>query len=133
MDGGQYVRYHANIVSTTYIVHCRASALSRQQSGYGHRTRTRAVNSEEYRCTQTVFPCMSVHTERAADTERWFMYSFGMVVTVPSWHLGQAACVDIVCRDARGADMPVARTGRHGRADGRVHGSHDGQARPRAV
>lgn len=33
----------------------------------------------------------------------------------------------------RGADMPVARTGRHGRADGRVHGSHDGQAQPRAV
>ena len=33
----------------------------------------------------------------------------------------------------RGADMPMARTGRHGCADGRVHGSHDGQARPRAV
>ena len=33
----------------------------------------------------------------------------------------------------RGADMPMARTGRHGYADGRVRGSHDGQARPRAV
>jgi hypothetical protein len=38
-----------------------------------------------------------------------------------------------VLETGRGADMPVARTGRHGCADGRVHDSHDGQAQPRAV
>ena len=41
---------------------------------------------------------MPVHTERAADADRWFMYSFGMVVTVSPWHLGQAACVDMCSR-----------------------------------
>jgi len=39
MDGGSYVLYDTNVISTSYVVHCRASALSRQHSGYGHRTR----------------------------------------------------------------------------------------------
>ena len=38
-----------------------------------------------------------------------------------------------VVEGVRGADMPMARTGRHGRADGRVHGSYDRQAHPHAV
>ena len=33
-----------------------------------------------------------------------------------------------VVEGVRGADMPMARTGRYGRADGRVHGSRDGLA-----
>ena len=33
-----------------------------------------------------------------------------------------------VVEGVRGAGMPMAVTGRYGRADGRVHGSHDGQA-----
>ena len=38
-----------------------------------------------------------------------------------------------VIEGVRGADMTMARTGRYGRADGRVHGSRDGQAQPHAV
>jgi hypothetical protein len=47
-----------------------------------------------------------------------------------SW---SSTIVESLVEGVRGADMPVTRTGRHGRGDGRVHGSHDGQAQPRAV
>ena len=58
---------------------------------------------------------MPVRTERAVDADRWFMYSFGTVVTVSPWHLGQAACawmcsrrcVELTCPCPERADMDV--------------------------
>ena len=47
-----------------------------------------------------------------------------------SWSSSQAASV---VEGVRGAYMIMARTGRYGCADGRVHGIYDGQARTRAV
>ena len=77
--------------------------------------RTQVANGEACRCTQTVFPCMPVHTERDSDTDQRFTYSSGMVVTLTPWHHGPAASlrirskayVELTCPWPERADMDV--------------------------
>ncbi len=60
------------------------------------------------------------------------MYSFGTVVRFRHGILVKQHALSCVEASVE-HDMPVARMGRHGRADGHVHGSQDGKAQPRAV
>ena len=66
---------------------------------------------------------------------------YGLIVHVLVWHGSHSHAMASwsssklahLVEGVRGADMPMAITGRHGYADGRVRGSHDGQAQPCTV
>ena len=63
-----------------------------RHSDHSRRTRIRVGNGEEYRCAQSPFRCLPLHSEHAADTYQKFLCSYGMTVTLAPWHHHLAAC-----------------------------------------